>query len=251
MYETLVDWLPQSGADILCLQEVTRTPGFDGWTTFEDGERTLFQRANLFQEVNRAMPNHLGYFATSDTGPVEAAGATHRQDFGVAMFIDRNISVVARNTEFVHGSFAFHTVWPSTNRPRNAQTVRLYDHVAARTLTVANVHGLRDARGKVDTPDRREQARRLARLVEGTRGSNDLVVVGGDLNLLPSSETFAILGDIGLVDLVGTVDTRTSRYTGSIRHASYLLISDVRAVKHFEILTTPEVSDHRALVLDI
>lgn len=251
MYEALVDWLPQSGADVLCLQEVTRTLGLDGWTTFEDPERTLPQRANLFQDVGRAMPNHVGHFVTSDTGPVEAAGAEHRQDFGVAMFIDRSVSAVARYTEFVHGSYALHTVWPSTDRPRKAQAVRLHDPAAARTLTVAHVHGLRDARGKADTPERREQAHRLARLVERARESNDLVVVSGDLNLLPSSETFAILRDIGLVDLVGTVDTRTSRYTGSIRHASYLLISDERAVKHFEVLTTPEVSDHRALVLDI
>jgi endonuclease/exonuclease/phosphatase family metal-dependent hydrolase len=251
MYRALVDWLPRSGADVLCLQEVTRTPGLEGWATFDDGERQLPQRAHLIKDVNRAMPHHRGYFAASDTGPVEGAGTTYRQDFGVAMFIDRHISEIALRTEFVHGSFAVHTVWPSTDRPRNAQAVRLYDRAAARALTVVNVHGLRDVRGKADTPSRREQARKLVRLVERTRKVNDLVVLAGDLNLLPSSETFAILDGIGLVDLVGTSSTRTSQYTGYVRHASYLLVSDVSAVKHFEVQTQPEVSDHRALVLDI
>lgn len=251
MYEALIDWLPQSGADVLCLQEVTRTPGLDGWTMFDDGERTLAQRANLFKDLNRVVTHHRGYYAASDTGPVEADGATHRQDFGIAMFIDREISVIAQNTDFVHGSFTAHEVWPATGRPRIAQTLRLYDQTGVRTLTVAHLHGLRGSRGKADTPDRLKQAQRLSELVQRTRRSKDLVVVGGDLNLLPSSETFSILGEIGLVDLVGTRDTRTSQYSGPVRHASYLLVSELSAVKHFEVLTQPEVSDHRVLVLDI
>ncbi len=77
------------------------------------------------------------------------------------------------------------------------------------------------------------------------------MVVCGDFNLLPDSETFDVLAAIGLTDLVGAADTRTSHYRKPVRHASYLLVSDVAAVKQFEILTDPEVSDHRALILDI
>lgn len=78
-----------------------------------------------------------------------------------------------------------------------------------------------------------------------------MTVVCSDLNLLPDSETFAVLGAIGLVDLVGASDTRTSRYPKPLRHASYLLVSDPDAVAGFEVLAEPEVSDHRALVVDI
>lgn len=76
-------------------------------------------------------------------------------------------------------------------------------------------------------------------------------MVCGDLNLLPHSETFEVLRAVGLVDLVGTADARTSHYPKQVRHASYLLISDPGAVKRFEIVADPEVSDHRALVLDL
>ena len=76
-------------------------------------------------------------------------------------------------------------------------------------------------------------------------------MVCGDLNLLPDSETFAVLGAIGLIDLVGATDTRSWRYTKPIRHANYLMVSDPDAVSRFEVLTEPEVSDHRPLVLDI
>lgn len=51
MFDELADWLPSCGADVLCLQEVTRTAGLDGWTSFQDAERQLPQRANLFADV--------------------------------------------------------------------------------------------------------------------------------------------------------------------------------------------------------
>jgi endonuclease/exonuclease/phosphatase family metal-dependent hydrolase len=95
------------------------------------------------------------------------------------------------------------------------------------------------------------QAKALTELVTLSRGHRDLTVVCGDLNLLPVSDTFEMLAQIGLVDLVGESDTRTSRYRKPVRHASYLLVSDPGEVARFEILTEPEVSDHRALLLDI
>jgi hypothetical protein len=60
-----------------------------------------------------------------------------------------------------------------------------------------------------------------------------------------------VLADLGLVDLVGEADTRTSRYRKPVRHASYLLVPDPAAIDRFQILAEPEVSDHRALLLDI
>lgn len=61
--------------------------------------------------------------------------------------------------------------------------------------------------------------------------------------MLPDSETFRILAKLGLTDLVRDADTRTSRNPKPERHASYLLASDLDAVRRFEIATTPAVSD--------
>jgi endonuclease/exonuclease/phosphatase family metal-dependent hydrolase len=91
----------------------------------------------------------------------------------------------------------------------------------------------------------------VRRCVTAARAPQDRTVLCGDLNLLPGSETFSILRTIGLIDLVGTTDTRTSRYPNAVRHASYLLVSDPEAVKGFEVPGAPEVSDHRPLILDI
>lgn len=246
LHDPLVAWLPTIGADVACLQEMTRTPGLTGWTRFEDGERTLPQRASLVADVGAALPGYQSIFVASDSGPVfDAGGERHRQDFGVATLVAPRLPVIGIESEFVHGEFTDHDEWPTGDRPRNALAV----HVPG--VCVVQVHGLRDPAGKGDTAARRAQASRLAAFVGRIRRAGELVVLGGDLNLLPGSATFAILAGAGLTDLVGEADTRTARYRKPVRHASYLLVSDVSAVKHFEILSEPEVSDHRALVLDI
>ena len=91
----------------------------------------------------------------------------------------------------------------------------------------------------------------MAEIVDHVRPASDVAVLCGDLNLLPSSETFALLSAHGMTDLVGSADTRASSYTKPTRSASYLLVSETTAVRSFEVVTTPEVSDHRALAVDI
>jgi hypothetical protein len=134
-------------------------------------------------------------------------------------------------------------------RPRVAHALRLTAPAFERPVTVVHLHGLRDPAGKGDTPARRDQAHQLAALVTQVRGDGDVTVVCGDLNLLPDSETFDVLRGIGLFDLVGTADTRTTRYRKPTRHASYLLVSHPEAVRALEVVRAPEVSDHRALTL--
>jgi endonuclease/exonuclease/phosphatase family metal-dependent hydrolase len=250
--DDLLKWLPSCGAHIACLQEVTRTPGLTGWTRFADGERNLPQRAALFDDLRAALPQHQAIFVTSDSGPVhDDAGRRYRQDFGLATLVGEDLPVVGVDSAFVHGQFTDHVEWAAGDRPRIALAVQTADRAANRSVWVVQVHGLRDPLGKADTPARRGQAERLAELVRRIRGPRDLVVVCGDFNLLPDSETFGVLAEIGLTDLVRTADTRTSHYRKTVRHASYMLISDINAVEQFDILAEPEVSDHRALILDI
>ncbi|QKG19990.1 endonuclease/exonuclease/phosphatase family protein [Actinomadura verrucosospora] len=252
MFDDLAPWLDACGADVLCLQEVTHTPALGGWTRFDDADRSLPQRANLLTDVRSRLPRHHALFTASDTGPVHDGRREHRQDFGVATFVAESLPVVGMRSAFVHGDYTEHRDrWPTDGRPRAALGVRVHDRRARRFVTVVNLHGLRDPRGKADTPARLAQAERLAALVEAARRDGDMTVVCGDFNLLPDSKTFQVLGDLGLTDLVGDADTRTSRYPKPLRHASYLLVSDPAAVKRFEILIAPEVSDHRALLLDL
>ncbi len=253
LHDELAAWLPTIGADVVCLQEVTRTPGADGWVDFEDDERRLATRANLFDDVRRALPDHQGFFVASDAGPIGLGGGEiARQDFGLAVFVDERLPVVGQLARFVVGSFVDHGErWAIGGRPRIAQGIRVLDPGLGRTVAIAHLHGLRDPEGKHDTPARLDQAERLAELVAELARPGDLTVVAGDLNLLPDSATFDVLGRLGLVDLVGSADTRTARYDKPVRHASYLLVSEPGLVAGFAAPATPEVSDHRALILDL
>ena len=95
---------------------------------------------------------------------------------------------------------------------------------------------------------------KLADLVKAIAEHGDRIVLCGDFNVEPDSETFDILRRAGLVDLVmagGHTGTRTSHYKKPGRFADYMLINDAVAVKRFEIVANPEVSDHCPLFLEI
>lgn len=252
MFEELAAWLPTVGADVVCLQEVPRTPGVRGHVTFVDAERTLHQRADLFHDVAQLLPGHQGSFVASDAGPVITPdGRTHRQEFGLALFVADEIPLIGQVASFVHGSFADHEHWPANDRPRLAQGARVIDRDSGRIVSVVHLHGIRTAEGKHDNPKRLAQAHRIVETLDGLRSPTDTAVLCGDLNVLPDSVTFEVLADAGLTDIVGEADTRTSRYGKPVRHASYLAISDTEAVGGFEVVADPEVSDHRPLVLDL
>lgn len=198
------------------------------------------------------LPHHTGVFVASDTGPVfDANGKAWRQSFGIATFVRNDITVLEQDSSFVHGTFTDHTIWPIDGRPRSAQATRILDSASNRIITIVHLHGLRDPQGKGDTPARQGQAEQVTAFVSKMSEPGDTTIVCGDLNLLPTSDTFTTLGSIGLIDLVGTSSTRTSAYRKPDRHANYLLISAPSAVKRFEIPMTPEVSDHCPLILDI
>jgi len=116
------------------------------------------------------------------------------------------------------------------------------------------MHGLRDLNGKMDTPERTEQAKRLLELSRQVSEPGDLVVICGDFNVEPVSETLRILADAGFSELVtsrGVSGTRNSQYKKPGKFADYLLINDADAVQRFDVVYDPEVSDHCPLVLKL
>lgn len=126
--------------------------------------------------------------------------------------------------------------------------------LASRSVTIVHLHGLRDLGGKGDTPARDAQTNRLIELIGSIRRDGDGLVVCGDFNVLPESRMIEALRGIGLTELVtgrGFTDTRTSFYGKTPRFADYMLVSDDVDVRQFDVVSEPEVSDHRALLVEI
>ena len=254
LYDRLVPWLVETDADVICLQEIVRTPKVDAdWLEYRDGDMVLQQRPNLYDDLATALSGHAGFFCPASRGDLFDGETRHTSEFGLATFVRRSLPIVGQVLDFVHGEFSADG-WGEHPRARNAHCVRLFDPGTGATVTVAHMHGLRDLRGKIDTPERAAQARAFAGLMGRIHRPGEPLVACGDFNVLPDSETLAVLARLGLSDLVtgrGFTDTRTSYYGKEGRFADYMLVTPQVNVGAFDVVADPEVSDHRALLLDL
>jgi endonuclease/exonuclease/phosphatase family metal-dependent hydrolase len=252
LHAPLMDFLATIDADILCLQEVTRTTGATSpWLVYRDTGIALAQRADLFGEIAALLPGHDGFFMPASRGELTDGDRVVLSEFGLATFVRKSLPLIGQAQGFVHGAFSADG-WGEHPRARNAHVVRLYSYADKLTVTIAQMHGLRDPAGKHDTPERVAQAEALVKLIGQVRPVGERLVVCGDFNVLPESVTFERLAALGLADLVtggGHQDTRTSWYEKRGRFADYLLVSPEIRIAAFDVIAAPEVSDHRPLRL--
>lgn len=254
LYEPLKDYIGTERPDVLCLQEVVHSLSMKhGWLDYRDGSQELPQRANLFREVASLLPDHVALFCPAAQGVLWNGRTSIPSQWGLATFVHKSLPIIAQAQGFVHKTFSPHG-YGDHPRSRNAHVIRVYDFEHDKAVCIAHMHGLRDPAGKIDTPERRKQAENLAALVAQVAVDGEPLVVCGDFNVEPESETFEILGRIGLTDLVVSrnfTGTRTSHYPKPGRFADYMLVNEHVNVANFSVVTEPEVSDHCPLRLTI
>jgi endonuclease/exonuclease/phosphatase family metal-dependent hydrolase len=254
LHAPLLPYLQQADPDILCLQEVLRSPETrSDWLVYRDNGVELPQRAHLYDELCAALPGHDAMFHPTARGTLFDGDALVSSEFGLATFVRKSYPVIGQAVDFVHGEFA-PAGWGPHPRARNAHCLRLFSYADDFSLTIAQMHGLRDVAGKADTPARRAQAEAFAALIRRVWQPGERLVACGDFNVLPESATFATLAKLGLTDLVtarGYTDTRTSHYRKSGRFADYMLVSADIGIVNFDVVAEPEVLDHRPLLLDL
>jgi endonuclease/exonuclease/phosphatase family metal-dependent hydrolase len=254
LHKELLPYVETTAPDILCLQEVIHSPESDkDWLTYRDGDHILPQRANLFRDISKALPDHVAAFCPAAQGVLWDEDRAIPSQWGLATFVHRSFPMIGQVQGFVHKDYSAFG-YGDHPRSRSAHGVRVYDYSANRAVSVTHMHGLRDLNGKMDTPERAEQARKLLDLSLQISQPDDVVVVCGDFNVEPDSETLAILTNAGLTELVtgrGIHSTRNSHYKKSGRFADYMLINREEDVLDFDVIYDPEVSDHCPLVLNI
>ncbi|PRD58559.1 endonuclease/exonuclease/phosphatase family protein [Phyllobacterium myrsinacearum] len=254
LHEPLIAYLQTDQPDVLCLQEVIHSPeAADDWLLYRDGDHLLPQRANFFRDVAAALPHHTAMFCPAAQGVLWNNDEPVPSQWGLATFVRNSLPVTAQAQDFVHKAFSPHG-YGDHPRSRPAHAIRVYDYARNRMVAIVHMHGLRDVNGKMDTPERLAQARRLQELARRIAAPDDPLIVCGDFNVEPGSETFAVLAEIGLTDLVtagGFGGTRTSHYRKPGRFADYMLVNRNVGVREFTVVTTPEVSDHCPLILEI
>ncbi len=254
LHEALLPYLGETSPDVLCLQEVIHSPASEKeWLTYSDGDHILPQRANLFRDVASALPEHVATFCPAAQGVLWDDETSIPSQWGLATFVHHSFPIIGQVQGFVHKDYS-PVGYGHHPRSRSAHGVRVWDYDADRAVSVTHMHGLRDLKGKMDTPERAEQARRLLDLSHHLVGPDDLTVIFGDFNVEPESETLSMLSEAGMTELVtrhGFRSTRNSQYKKPGRFADYMLIDREDAVKNFDVIQDPEVSDHCPLILEL
>ncbi len=254
LHAPLIPYLVEVNADILCLQEVVRSPE----TRSESAPTAIAMsscRSAPISSTRSAQPclimTGISARRREASFPMAIVWSIPNSDWRT--FVRKSFPVIGQALDFVHGEFS-PDGWGEHPRARNAHCLRLFNYEHGFSITIAQMHGLRTTNGKGDTPERQAQADALVQLIGRIWPGNERLVVCGDFNVLPESATFAALGSLGLSDLVtgrGHTDTRTSHYGKSGRYADYMLATPDVDVISFDVVEQPEVSDHRALLLDL
>ncbi|EEA93038.1 endonuclease/exonuclease/phosphatase family protein [Pseudovibrio sp. JE062] len=254
LYSDLLPYLSQALPDVLCLQEVVHTPESDkDWLAYRDGDHVLPQRANFFRDVCEALPEHVAVFCPAAQGVLWDDEKSVPSQWGLATFVHRSFPIIGQVQGFVHKGYSADG-YGEHPRSRSAHGVRVYDYASDRVVSITQMHGLRDLNGKMDTPDRLAQAKRLLKISQAVSEPEDLRVICGDFNVEPDSETIRLLEADGLVELVkhyGFETTRNSYYKKPGKFADYMLIDQIEQISTFQVLQKPEVSDHCPLVLTL
>jgi endonuclease/exonuclease/phosphatase family metal-dependent hydrolase len=220
--------------DVFCLQEI--------WNGGEEmlGTKSNFELAKrnprLLLDIQEALPDYAVYFRPF-----------FYDYYGIALFIRNTVVVKAEGEAGIYKEKGYISEGKYADHGRILQYATIETPEGDRTII--HLHGLWHEHGKDDCDDRLTQSERIIDFVSGIPTP---VVLVGDFNLRPDTQSMKKLEAAGLRNLIteyGITSTRTSHYTRSEKFADYALVGEGIEVKAFKVLPD-EVSDHAPLYLE-
>lgn len=223
----------QKDVDTFCLQEVYH----------EAGEKDVIwgkygPNFEMFRDITDALPEH------------EALYHPHLGDWwGLAMFVRKGTEILQVGETYVHQHNGY-----DPQRERHGHTAKNLQYVQTthngKPLTIINFHGLWNGQGKGDCKERLLQSQKIVEFLKTLEGE---IVLCGDFNLLPDTESLKMIENTGLRNLISEYDitsTRTSFYEKPEKFADYMFVSKGLEVQNFAVLPD-EVSDHAPLTVEV
>lgn len=215
--------------EIFCFQEL-----------FDNGKSTRPRMSgsnmNIYEQISNILLQHNGYFAPHQDN-----------EEGIALFLSKNIKIEQYNDIFVHKYKNSMKDNHGSNLGRNIQHVMF--KYKEKDINIVNFHGLWSEKGKIDTPERYEQSKRILEFIKTLSGE---IILCGDFNLEPNTEALELFREYGLVDLIikyNVTSTRSRGYKGEVKYADYIFCTKGIIINKFQVLDD-EVSDHLPLYLD-
>jgi endonuclease/exonuclease/phosphatase family metal-dependent hydrolase len=232
-----------NNTDIFCFQEVFHNT-LSKTTARGAEDRARFEvRANLLHELQSVLPDYRHVYSPSEIGKDFVGKVGYPLEFGLAMFVRNNLTITSHADILIYDGGEMTNLG---NMKRHMQLVEVSG--AGHAFTIANAHGLWVREGKLDSPARLEQSRRIRQALNSVQHP---YVLCGDFNLLPDTKSIAMLEEQAgnLVREYGVTSTRTPLYDATKpQFADYIFASPGIRVTNFEVM--PDVvSDHAPLVL--
>lgn|GEM_PF-6408537 len=219
--------------DIFCFQEVYKDAEKDKEGDFLSLWDTSKDSLNLFEDLEKMLPEHKGFFCPCVEG-----------FYGIAIFIKKDFEILEEGSEWVFGKGEWKQ---DCTHSRKLQYLKVKKD--SKNFLITNLHGVWIAKtNKEDLPCRIKQSEITRKFFDKHKGPKVLV---GDLNLRHDSESIKILEE-GYRNLITDFEinsTRTSFYKKEYKLADYMIVSKDIEVEDFKVLSE-EVSDHSALLLE-
>ncbi len=244
VYRPLMEFLKMQSrdADIFCFQEVFRSSS--------GVAESRGARVNIFGELADLLADFRGYFAAEQKGFDLDGPCDFDIANGQASFIKKSHPARTEGSIFVY--LKKNQGKDTENLPQNFHYLRFT--AGSKKFTVMNLHGIAHPGSKLDTPDRIEQSRRIVDFLEKEKGAK---ILCGDFNLMPETESIAMIERAGMENLIKThripeTRGRLSPFYGKpgyLPFADYVFVSpevEVAAFRSFDV----GVSDHLPLCLE-
>lgn len=241
-YDALMEFVRSNmvDTDIFCFQEMTVS---------NDGPKVSHStRTNLFKEIGGLLKDFVRESVSFESGFDEAGPVDFDLRWAQAIFVREGIEIVDFGSTIIHEGDETHR--NEFDHRSILQYVEL--EIDGKSVTVCNVHGVAYPGSKLDTPNRLRQSERIKKFTDEAKG---LVILCGDFNLMPETESIRMLED-KLENLIIThriTSTRGSlnQYFGTPEQqdfADYTFVSSGVTVERFSV-PDARVSDHLPMIL--
>lgn len=224
-------------SDIICLQEVHDS----NWKYINEiasGSSLENVMVDQFKDMKEVLSEHVGYFDPS-----------LEENYGLAVFSKKNLNISEQGNVFVYKEKGYVPDDDIGNHARNIQYLTF--NKDGKDYTVINFHGLwNPLGGKHDIEDRITQSQNIVHFMSKLSGE---IILIGDFNLNPDTQSLKMLEDFGLRNLIkeyNITSTRSELYTKPGKYADYCLVTEGVEVKDFKVIET-NISDHLPLILEI
>ena len=194
-----------------------------------------------FQEATKAMRHSCAGVLFNYSETTHHKYVTAADDFWQSTFIRKDITVLSSQI-----------LMPDSTD--TGAVICSEIQVGDSNLYVCNAHGMSRPNDKRDDPGRIKQSQEL---IDFFKDKNEPVIIGGDFNLFPDTQSIKVFSDNGYRDLIQEFNITTTRnhlvwdrFPVRMDYSDYVFLKGDMTLKSFTVPVN-EVSDHLPLLLKI